>query len=192
MAFLASILLLTLGVLVITGCGEIKSTGSDADGDADGDILFEDVAELRELVASDKEIAQLGGIECLTNLMELRLASNALEHIDDLNNLVQIEVLYLNVNQLTDIESVKNMSELATLAVSKNQIVDLSPLRGLKYVSILYLQENLITDITPLVDNPDIEEGDLVNILYNPIECEAQRENIDELEARGVDLRHEC
>jgi hypothetical protein len=52
-----------------------------------------------------------------------------------------------------------------------------------------------VTDLTPLVNNPGIgAEGDedTVNLNGNPIDCDEQAANIQELEDRGVNLSGLC
>ena len=54
------------------------------------------------------------------------------------------------------------------------------------------MERNQISDLEPLVNNEDLDDGDSVYLTDNPIDCEDQADNIDELEDRGVDLEVDC
>jgi len=73
----------------------------------EGDILQSDVAELRELDASEPEqperkIASLDGMENLTSLTVLRLGGNQISNLSALKGFTQLKELRLGGNQLSD------------------------------------------------------------------------------------------
>jgi hypothetical protein len=54
------------------------------------------------------------------------------------------------------------------------------------------LSGNAVTDLSPLADNIGIDLGDLVDLRRNPIDCQAQADNLAALRVRGVDVKVDC
>ena len=84
---------------------------------SEGDILTTDVYELTELVAGNKNISSLSGIE----------------------NLTALTWLYLSENQFSDLSPLSSLTTLTGLDLDDNQISDLSPLSSLNAVSYTHL-----------------------------------------------------
>ena len=70
---------------------------------SEGDILTTDVYELTELVAANKNIRSLSGIESLTALKKLYLSGNQINDLSPLSSLTALTDLSLGSNQITDI-----------------------------------------------------------------------------------------
>ena len=86
------------------------------------------------------------------------------------------------------------MRLLRELSASENNIVDISPVIDFEELRELYLNANRIRDIRPIRDNPGINDGDLVRIDDNDLDCTdpAVSGQIEALELRGVVLVHDC
>lgn len=78
-------------------------------GKSSGDILPEDVAQIKELVAPNRGIRSLRGIEHFTSLREL----------------------YVHYNEISDLRPLARLTNLVTLSLSNNQVSDITPLLGL-------------------------------------------------------------
>ena len=128
---------------------------------SEGDILTTDVYELTELVAGNKNISSLSGIE----------------------NLTALKKLYLSGNQINDLSPLSSLTALTELYLGVNQISDLSPLSSLTALTWLYLIDNQITDLSPLSSLTALTYLDLNN---NPLSADARKTQIPALEERGV------
>jgi len=174
-------------------------------------IMQEELASLTGLVASERGIVDLTGIEYCVNLTNLLLFENEISDISPLSSLTKLEslallrnqisditplssldnliVLHLAENQISDISPLASLDKLVALYLHKNQISDLSPLASLTNINELVLAENQISDISPLVNNIGLGEGDLVNLKNNNLDLSEgsdDLENIRLLEERGV------
>ena len=173
------------------------------------EITTAELAELTELEAGERGIADLTGIEHLTNLSKLVLWRNqisdisplaSLSHLTHLNigdnrisDIFPLESLsnltdYLNLsqNRIDDISPLSSLSNLTFLLVMQNHLTDISPLASLTNLTDLRLPENQISDISPLVDNSGLGRGDEVLLGHNPLDLSEGLEAIRTLQERGV------
>ncbi|MBC1388549.1 internalin [Listeria innocua] len=95
-------------------------------------------------------IADISGMENLTNLDYLRLNNNQISDISPLANLTNLSYLDLYNNQISDISPLANLANLSYLDLYNNQISDISPLANLTNLSGLRLNSNQISDVSPL------------------------------------------
>ena len=100
--------------------------------------------------------------------------------------LKRLEASRSKISDLTGLEYAEN---LKVLKLSRNRITDLSPLTGLTNLKELGLMKNRITDVSPLVDNTGLGDGDVVNLLRNPLDTDAIDTHIPALEQRGVTVK---
>jgi hypothetical protein len=84
------------------------------------------------------------------------------------------------------------LTKLQRLALSNNRVVDLGPLRGLTELSTVNAQANRIESVTPLVQNTGIGAGDLLWLRENPIDCQAESQNLAALVALRVGVASDC
>ena len=139
-----------------------------------GAIHASDLVGLASLMASDKEIQDLSGLQYCTNLTDLDLwhnqvsdisplgnltsltrldlGDNEISDISPVGNLTDLEYLFLYSNQIGDITSVANLTNLTSLSLQHNQVNDISPLAKLTNLIALDLWSNQITDISPLAN----------------------------------------
>ena len=90
-------------------------------GKASGEIItVAEMATLTRLMATDKQIQNLGGIQFATGL----------------------ESLYLYINNISDVSPLAGLTQLTTLSLDSNNISDVSPLAGLTQLTTLSLDSN--------------------------------------------------
>ena len=154
-------------------------------------LTKENIQEFVTLVANDRGIVDLTGLEFATNLRKLYIGKNPITDLRPLANLTQLvefhfwhghpnptnldlqplanfinlEVLSLEGHGISDISPLAGLKKLRRLHLSKNQIKNISPLAGLIELWQLRIVENLVTDLTPLSEL-NLRE---LNISANPI-----------------------
>ena len=104
------------------------------------------------LIAHEREIIDLTGLEHAKNLKRLYLWGNQISDITPLTTLTELKELYLSGNQIRIIPSLAKMAQLRRLSLNGNPIHDITPLSELTELKQLYLQSNNITDISPLTE----------------------------------------
>ena len=97
--------------------------GTDIDKDADGYLSDEEIAAVTRLIAMQKNITSLKGIEFFTALTELYCSNNQLTSLDVSNN-TKLESLSCGNNQLTSLD-VSNNTKLELLSCDNNQLTSL-------------------------------------------------------------------
>ena len=125
-------------------------------------------------------------------MTSLTLIDNEIFDITPLAGLTQLTELSVSDCNVSDITPLAGLADLTVLGLSRNDISDITPLAGLAELTTLWLAHNSITDLSPLVANPGIDAGDEVDVTDNPIDCEEQAANIQELLDRGVLLEVDC
>ena len=195
---------------ILEGVVSLEVTGSSI-SELSG---IECLVNLKSLTAADNDVTDLTPLSSLQALKHLAITENTVEDLSPLAGLPQLATIIANANQISSLDPVVNIPKLEVLEVAQNAFQDLNPLDTVYTLNILNAAGNGITDITPvanllalqqlilhtnditdlipIVDNPGISSGDLVDIRYNPIDCAGQKENIDALQGRGVDLKVDC
>lgn len=101
----------------------------------DEELTFEDLQGVTSLLANEKGIITLDGIQNLTSL----------------------KWLYLHDNQITDLSPLSGMTGLMGLSLSDNQFTDISPLKGLTNLTILDLRNNALVNVSALKELKEIK-----------------------------------
>jgi hypothetical protein len=155
-----------------------------------GDIMKTDLAILTEFfLGTSRNISNLTGIQCASNLTELDLQTNQISDLSPLAGLTGLRRLWLAHNQITDLSPLAGLKNLSTLKLDDNQIVDPIPLAGLDNLETLSLSINQIADLSSLVSGvPALVE---LFLLDNPIDCAAQAASIQALRSR-LELVTDC
>jgi internalin A len=135
-------------------------------GKPTGSLTAADVAGLTTLDASDEEIADLDGIQCLTSLTELNLFDNAIADLGPLAGLPALADLNLHYNQISDLSPLAGLPSLTVLRLSDNDVSDLDPLACLTELSGLLLDRNAISDLAPLAELTSLS---VLDVGYNEI-----------------------
>ena len=139
-------------------------------------LTKEKMRELIVLVAKDRGIVDITGLEFATNLRKLYMGKNPITDLGPLANLTQLvelhfwhvpqrptdldlrplanlinlEVISLEGNGISDISPLAELKKLQRLDISRNHISDLHPLAELTELRILLLEGNPVRDLTPL------------------------------------------
>ena len=183
-------------------------------GKASGDTIRPgDMETLTELIAMDKNLRNLAGLEYATKLKVLDLRDNSVSNISALAELTNLKILRFARNNITDISPVvklTNLTELnfrsnsvsdisfvtgltnlTSLWLNGNSISDISPLAKLTKLTELRLDDNSISDISPLVENTGLRNGAEVNLKKNPLNDQSLTIHIPALQGRGVEVLFE-
>jgi Leucine-rich repeat (LRR) protein len=126
----------------------------------------DDMLRLTSLVAQQKSIKSLVGLEHAANLTKLNLLENQVSDVSPLMGLTNLVELVLYGNQITDISPISGLRKLAKLDVRLNQISDISFISGIRNLTQLSLSHNQISDISPLSGLTSLRELD---VGYNQI-----------------------
>ena len=109
-----------------------------------------EMAGLRSLRATDKQISNLTGLEFATGLEQLWLAGNNISDISALSGLTGLEQLSLAVNNISDVSALSGLTGLEELWLAVNNISDVSALSGLANLTQMDLKANNIVDVSAL------------------------------------------
>ncbi|OQX56639.1 MAG: hypothetical protein B5M53_00425 [Candidatus Cloacimonas sp. 4484_209] len=115
-----------------------------------GPIYRNDLIKFKQLIANDREIKSIKGLEYCINLTILDLGMNNISNVSPLANLTNLTTLSLRVNNISDISPLSDLTNLIWLALECNNISDISPLSNLIDLRELDLQRNNVSDISPL------------------------------------------
>lgn len=126
-------------------------------------------------------------------LTRLNIGQNSITDISALQNLTQLRELYFYENGITDISVLSNFTHLGLLNAHKNKIEDITAIQKLSHLKNIWLDNNNIVDINPLVNNTEIENGDMVTLDSNCLNLDIptpdqDKEDIAALQARGVNV----
>jgi len=160
----------------------------EAIGKPTGPIYLSELAGLARLVAHERDIINLTGLEhcigltlfCvsfnriadiaplanLTNLTNLDIDGNEISDISPLAYLTNLTILSLGRNQIIDISSLANLTNLTSLSASYNQINNILPLANLTNLDFLQLPANQISNISPLASLINLE---MLELSHNQI-----------------------
>ena len=145
---------------------------------------------LTTLVVSSNSVPNLTPLAKSWSLTTLEAALNDITTVSALEHLTNLQNLNLAGNKIADLTPLSPLTSLTVLELHTNDIADLAPLAGLISLQKLILHHNQITDLTPLLENSGL--GDLIDIRFNPLDCEAQADNIADLQERGVQVLSDC
>ena len=120
-------------------------------------IKTEDIARLTELVADEKGITDLKGLEYATKLERIELRHNAISDLSPLAGLRRLNNIKLRDNRITDISPLKDLISVDWLGLEENEIRDLSPLAGLKRLNGLGIEGNPVSDVSALAGMLSLE-----------------------------------
>ena len=107
------------------------------------DLIFpEDMEGLTRLTASNRNIADLTGLETATAMTSLTLSDNAIVDLEPLEDLTSLTNLDLRDNEIVDVSDLSGLTSLASLNLADNQITNVLPLAGLTQLTLLDLTGN--------------------------------------------------
>ena len=120
-------------------------------------ITTEDLARLTEIVADERGIRDLRGLEHATKLERIEFRHNSISDLSPLAGLRHLNNIKLRGNRITDISPLKDLISVGWLGLEENKIRDLSPLRGLKRLNGLGIEDNPVSDVSPLAGCTSLE-----------------------------------
>ena len=102
------------------------------------------------LAASQRQIADLTGLQYATNLRELWMWGNPINDLTPISNLTELRKLDLAGCQVSDLTPLGNLIQLQLLNIGWNKVTDISILANLINLERLRLYGNHIFDYRPL------------------------------------------
>ena len=109
-----------------------------------------DMSALVGLIANNKNITNLTGLEHAKYLRHLDLGWNQITDITPLEKLQNLADLQLIENQITDITPLEKLQNLVAVKLHTNEISDITPITKLPRLQVLHLAGNKINDISQL------------------------------------------
>ena len=126
-------------------------------GTAPASLTETDLARLTELIADERGIRNLKGLEHAVRLERIELRRNSISDLSPLAGLVRLNNIKLRGNKITDVSPLGNLINVDWLGLEENAITDLSPLKGLIKLSGIGIEGNPITDVSPLAGMLSLE-----------------------------------
>ena len=119
-------------------------------GKAPASLTTEDIARLTELIADERGIRDLRGLEHATRLERIELRRNAISDLSPLAGLTRLNNIKLRGNQIIDVSPLAKLINVDWLGLEENQITDLSPLKGLVKLNGIGIAGNPVSDVSSL------------------------------------------
>ena len=113
-------------------------------------ITRSDMVGLTRLIAHDRGIANLRGLEFATHLGEIRMNDNSIRDLSFLSGLLRMHTIEFRRNEIRDLSPIAGLVNLRWLIVEENFIEDLSPISDFVHLDGLAVSGNLISDFTPV------------------------------------------
>ena len=105
---------------------------------------------LGSIIAADRQITDLTGLEHAVNTQDLFLNSNQIRDLTPLTGATELTNLEISENPISDITPLTKLKNLSELSCRNAQIRDIAPLARLTNLTKLDFSGNPIRDITPL------------------------------------------
>ena len=136
----------------------LRTAIAEALGKPSGALLkTDDIARLRELVADEKGISDLRGLEYAVKLERIELRHNAISDLSPLAGLTQLDNIKLRGNRITDVSPLAGLINVGWLGLEENAITDLSPLTRLVKLNGIGIEGNPVSDVSPLANLISLE-----------------------------------
>ena len=116
-------------------------------------LTADDVKSISTIVAKEKGIKDLKGLEACAALALLDWEGNEISSVAPLANLTMLQSLNLARNRIQDAGPLAELTNLQYLHLAGNQIADISALAKLENLTTFYLSNNQIKDIAPVAGN---------------------------------------
>ena len=113
-------------------------------------ITRSDMAGLTRLIAHDRGIASLRGLEFATNLGEIRMNDNSISDLSPLSGVLRMHTIEFRRNEIRDLSPIAKLVNVRWLIVPHNLIEDLSAISDFVHLDGLDVSGNLISDFTPV------------------------------------------
>jgi len=121
-------------------------------------ITSTDMTRLRTLVADDRGIRDLTGLEHATNLERIELRRNEIADLTPLAGLTKLNNIKLRGNRITNVLPLSNLTQqINWMGLEENAIEDLSPLATLVRLIEIGISGNPVSDVSPLASLSRLE-----------------------------------
>ncbi len=126
---------------------------------ANAPITVEEMEGLGRLVARNRRIQDLTGLQFATNLSQLYLEDNQISDLSPIAGLIKLNILDLNRNSISDLSPVKDLKNLTFLRLwgDRQLLSDLSPVAGLINLRYLRVVFNSVSDLSPVAGLINLE-----------------------------------
>ncbi len=136
----------------------LRAAISETLGKAPGaPITSADMERLTQVVADERSIRNLNGLEYATDLERIEFRHNAISDLSPLAGLVRLNNIKLRGNRIRDVSPLANLINVDWLGLEENEITDLSPLSGLVKLNGIGIEGNPISDVSPLAGMLSLE-----------------------------------
>ena len=125
-----------------------------------------DMARLGRLIAHNRDISDLTGLEFATNLSEIRANNNLIADVSPLAGLSRLHVIEFRENVIRDLSPLSGLIDLRVLSVNDNLISDLSPVADLRRLVVLEIGDNAISDFSAIAGLTKLEYIRFSNNLF--------------------------
>ena len=136
----------------------VRETLELAPGDAITQLVMR---RLINFSATDRQIADLTGLQHAVNMQDLFLNNNQIRDLAPLEGAKGLTSLDVSDNPISDITPLAKLKHLNRLSCRNAEISDIAPLARLTTLSVLSLVGNPISDITPLAGLTNLFELEL-------------------------------
>ncbi len=132
-------------------------------------ITVEEMERLGRLVARNKAIRDLTGLQFAINLDELILERNKISDISPIAGLINLRELRISDNPVSDFSPLKGLKNLTHLWLNDTPLSNLSPVVGLINLERLSLWRTNLSDLSPLAGlinlaSLSITRGNITNL----------------------------
>jgi internalin A len=157
--------------------------------DNDMPIVAEDVKDISTIIAKNKGIKSLAGLEKCQSLALLDLEGNEVSDLAPIKGLPRLQSLTLAKNKIANLAPLSESKALQLLDLADNQVTDLAPIAGLTSMTTLYLSNNKIQNIEPLAGLTKLWSLDLANNQVTDIKPIAKLKNLTSLHLKAMASR---
>ena len=167
-----------LVALALTGCGSESDKPSGPEPpivDGAATLAFADSALQ---VAVDEAVASTSGA-----LVALNANGRGIADLGGIEQLTQLEALDLAHNAIRDLSPLAELRQLRLLDLGNNQIEEVSPLGSLEQLQVLILAHNAVQDLAAILELDSLHSVELTG---NPLSGTAAAAQIAALRDRGV------
>ncbi len=169
-----------LSALALAGCGSAPDRPSGPEpGGTPGAVTAPVFADSTLQSAVEEAAAETGDA---TGLVSLTAKKRGIADLGGIEQLTQLEVLDLYGNEIRDLSPLAGLQRLRYLDLGSNQVEDVSALASLKRLQVLLLADNHVTDVSALAGLDSLQSLDLSR---NPLGAAAEA-RIAALRERGV------
>lgn len=109
-----------------------------------------DMAKLTHIIADERDISNLTGLEHATNLERIEFRRNVISDLSPLAGLIRLNNIKLRGNKITDVSPLAGLINVDWLGLEENTIRNLSPLKGLVKLKGIGIEGNPLSDVSPL------------------------------------------